>query len=83
MTGQRRVIAQVLSSATDHPDVEEVHRRANAVDPRISLSTVYRTLRLFSAKGISNDTISGSDAVATKPRWGRIMTICSMSRRGA
>jgi Fur family ferric uptake transcriptional regulator len=52
MTGQRRVIAQVLSSATDHPDVEEVHRRANAVDPRISLSTVYRTLRLFSAKGI-------------------------------
>lgn len=52
MTGQRRVIAQVLSSATDHPDVEEVHRRAHAVDPRISLSTVYRTLKLFSAKGI-------------------------------
>lgn len=52
MTGQRRVIAQVLSSATDHPDVEEVHRRAHAIDPRISLSTVYRTLKLFSAKGI-------------------------------
>ena len=52
MTGQRRVIAQVLSSATDHPDVEEVHRRAHAVDPRISLSTVYRTLKLFAAKGI-------------------------------
>jgi len=52
MTGQRRVIAQVLSAATDHPDVEEVHRRAHAVDPRISLSTVYRTLKLFSAKGI-------------------------------
>jgi Fur family ferric uptake transcriptional regulator len=52
MTEQRRVIAQVLSSATDHPDVEEVHRRANAIDPRISLSTVYRTLRIFSAKGI-------------------------------
>jgi Fur family ferric uptake transcriptional regulator len=52
MTGQRRVIAQVLSSATDHPDVEEVHRRAHALDPRISLSTVYRTLKLFSAKGI-------------------------------
>lgn len=52
MTGQRRLIAQVLSSARDHPDVEEVHRRANAIDARISLSTVYRTLRLFSEKGI-------------------------------
>ena len=52
MTGQRRVIAQVLSAATDHPDVEEVHRRAHAVDPRISLSTVYRTLKLFDAEGI-------------------------------
>jgi Fur family ferric uptake transcriptional regulator len=52
MTGQRRVIARVLSDAKDHPDVEEVHRRAHAVDPRISLSTVYRTLRLLEAKGI-------------------------------
>ena len=52
MTGQRRVIARVLSSATDHPDVEEVHRRAHVIDRRISLSTVYRTLRLFAAKGI-------------------------------
>ncbi len=52
MTGQRRVIARVLSAATDHPDVEEVHRRAHAVDQRISLSTVYRTLKLFAAKGI-------------------------------
>jgi Fur family transcriptional regulator, ferric uptake regulator len=52
MTGQRRVIAQVLSSATDHPDVEEVHHRAHAIDSRISLSTVYRTLKLFAEKGI-------------------------------
>lgn len=52
MTGQRRVIARVLSEARDHPDVEELHRRAHAVDPRISLSTVYRTVRLFQAKGI-------------------------------
>ena len=52
MTGPRRIIAQVLSSATDHPDAEEVHRRAHAVDSRISLSTVYRTIKLFSAKGI-------------------------------
>lgn len=52
MTGQRRVIARVLSEAKDHPDVEEVYRRANAVDRRISLSTVYRTLRLFEVEGI-------------------------------
>lgn len=52
MTGQRRVIARVLAEAHDHPDVEEVHRRAHAVDARISLSTVYRTLKLFSTKGI-------------------------------
>lgn len=52
MTGQRRVIARVLSSAKDHPDVEEVYQRANEVDRRISLSTVYRTLKLFAEKGI-------------------------------
>ena len=52
MTGQRRVIARVLCSAKDHPDVEEVYRRANEVDSRISLSTVYRTLKLFAEKGI-------------------------------
>lgn len=52
MTGQRRVIAQVLADANDHPDVEEVHRRAHVVDPRISLSTVYRTIKLFAKKGI-------------------------------
>jgi Fur family ferric uptake transcriptional regulator len=47
MTGQRRVIARVLSEAVDHPNVELVHRRAIAIDGRISLATVYRTLRLF------------------------------------
>ncbi|HEX9881121.1 MAG TPA: Fur family transcriptional regulator [Hyphomicrobium sp.] len=52
MTGQRRVIARVLCSAKDHPDVEEVYRRANEVDAGISLSTVYRTLKLFAEKGI-------------------------------
>lgn len=52
MTGQRRTIARVLTEARDHPDVEEVHRRAFALDRRISLSTVYRTLKLFSEKGI-------------------------------
>jgi Fur family ferric uptake transcriptional regulator len=52
MTGQRRVIARVLAAAHDHPDVEELHRRAHAIDSKISLSTVYRTIKLFAAKGI-------------------------------
>jgi len=52
MTGQRRTIARVLSEAEDHPDVEEVYRRVSAQDPRISLSTVYRTVRLFETAGI-------------------------------
>ena len=47
MTGQRRLIARVLSEATDHPDVEEVYRRAAALDPHISLATAYRTVRLL------------------------------------
>ncbi len=52
MTGQRRTIARVLSDADDHPNVEEVHARAHQLDRRISLSTVYRTVRLFEQKGI-------------------------------
>jgi Fur family ferric uptake transcriptional regulator len=52
MTEQRRVIARVLSVAHDHPDVEELHRRAHAVDPHISIATVYRTVRLFEEAGI-------------------------------
>jgi len=52
MTGQRRVIARVLSDAPDHPDVEELYRRAAALDERISIATVYRTVRLLEEKGI-------------------------------
>ena len=52
MTDQRRVIAKVLSEADDHPDAEELYRRAAEVDPKISLATVYRTVRLFSDAGI-------------------------------
>jgi Fur family ferric uptake transcriptional regulator len=52
MTGQRRVIARVLSDASDHPDVEELYRRAAALDARISIATVYRTVRLLEEKGI-------------------------------
>ena len=52
MTDQRRVIARVLSVAEDHPDVEEIHRRAVALDPNISIATVYRTMRLFEEAGV-------------------------------
>ena len=52
MTEQRRVIARVLSDATDHPDVEELYARASTADPNISLATVYRTVKLFEEAGI-------------------------------
>lgn len=52
MTDQRRIIARILSEATDHPSVEDVYSRAHVVDDRISLSTVYRTVRLFVDAGI-------------------------------
>ena len=52
MTGQRRVIAHVLSVSDDHPDVDEVFRRASAIDPKISIATIYRTVRLFEEAGI-------------------------------
>ena len=52
ITEQRRVIARVLSEVDDHPDVEALHRRVAAVDPRISIATVYRTVKLFEESGI-------------------------------
>ena len=52
ITEQRKVIARVLSESSDHPDVEKLHERAVAVDPRISIATVYRTVRLFEEAGI-------------------------------
>ncbi len=52
MTEQRRAVARVLSESTDHPDVQEVYRRAAKIDPRISLATVYRTVRLFDESDI-------------------------------
>ncbi len=52
MTEQRRIIARVLSDAHDHPDVEELYRRASALDSHISIATVYRTVRLFEDAGI-------------------------------
>jgi Fur family transcriptional regulator, ferric uptake regulator len=52
MTEQRRTIARVLEAATDHPDVEELYRRAAAMDPKISIATVYRTVKLFEDAGV-------------------------------
>ena len=52
MTEQRKIIARVLSDATDHPDVEELYRRATAIDPGIYIATIYRTVRLFEESGI-------------------------------
>ncbi len=52
LTEQRRVIARVLEAAEDHPDVDTLHLRAHAIDPRISIATVYRTVKLFEEAGI-------------------------------
>ena len=52
MTGQRRIIARVLSEAEDHPDVEKVYQRAAKIDPKVSIATVYRTVRLFEEAGL-------------------------------
>ncbi|MBD3764370.1 MAG: transcriptional repressor [Rhodobacterales bacterium] len=52
MTDQRRTVAQVLAQSDDHPDVEELHARAARIDPRISIATVYRTVKLFEEAGI-------------------------------
>ncbi|WP_076535262.1 Fur family transcriptional regulator [Roseovarius nanhaiticus] len=52
MTGQRRIIAAVLEEADDHPDVDELYARAAARDPKISIATVYRTVKLFEESGI-------------------------------
>ena len=65
MTGQRRVIARVISEADDHPDVEKVYERATEIDPAISIATVYRTVRLFEEAGI----LSRSDFGGARARY--------------
>jgi Fur family ferric uptake transcriptional regulator len=52
MTDQRRIVARVIGAAEDHPDVESLYTRASAIDPRISIATVYRTVKLFEEAGI-------------------------------
>ena len=63
MTEQRRIIARVISDSEDHPDVEELYRRASALDPKISIATVYRTVKLFEDSGIL-DRLAFSDGRA-------------------
>ena len=52
LTDQRKIIAQVMSESTDHPDVDELHKRVSKVDSKISIATVYRTVKLFEEAGI-------------------------------
>ncbi len=69
MTDQRRVIARILQESDDHPDVEELYRRSSKVDPRISISTVYRTVKLFEDEGIieRHDREEGQDEADAQP----------------
>lgn len=69
MTEPRRIIARILSASEDHPDAEELHRRANALDASISLATVYRTVKLFEVAGIieSHDFRDGRARYEEKP----------------
>ena len=52
LTDQRRIIAKIMSNSNDHPDVDELHKRVNKIDKKISIATVYRTVKLFEESGI-------------------------------
>ena len=67
MTEQRRVIAQVLEGAVDHPDVEELYARATDMDPNISIATVYRTVKLFEEAGILDKLEFGDGRARYEP----------------
>ena len=81
MTEQRRVIARVLSNADDHPDVEELYRRASSIDPHISIATVYRTVRLFEeARRYSSSTSGWSSALDSTRAMTRRCSVMRMPR---
>jgi Fur family ferric uptake transcriptional regulator len=67
ITDQRRVIARILSEADDHPDVETLHTRSVAIDPRISIATVYRTVRLFGESSSATSSATAARAMR-RPR---------------
>ena len=52
LTEQRKIIAKVMSGSKDHPDVDELYKRVSNIDPKISIATVYRTIKLFAEEGI-------------------------------
>ncbi len=75
MTEQRRIIARVLSDATDHPDVEQVYKRASAYDKRISIATVYRTVKLFEEADIlERHDFRGSSSKESRARYEEAQT---------
>ena len=65
LTDQRRLIAKVMSESEDHPDVDELHKRVNNIDSKISIATVYRTVKLFEESGI----VAKHDFKGTKARY--------------
>ena len=65
LTDQRKLVAKVMSQSEDHPDVDELHKRVNALDPKISIATVYRTVKLFEEAGI----VSKHDFKGNKARY--------------
>ena len=65
LTDQRKLVAKVMSESTDHPDVDELHKRVNKVDSKISIATVYRTVKLFEEAGI----VAKHDFKGTKARY--------------
>ena len=65
LTDQRKVVAKVMSESVDHPDVDELHKRVNKLDPKISIATVYRTVKLFEEAGI----VAKHDFKGTKARY--------------
>ena len=65
LTGQRKLVAKVMSESEDHPDVDELHRRVNKFDSKISIATVYRTVKLFEEAGI----VAKHDFKGTKARY--------------
>lgn len=71
VTRARRIIAEVVAHARDHPDVAELHRRVAAIDPRISLSTVYRTLKVFAARGLVESHTFAGGRVRIEPAVAR------------
>tara|TARA_Y100000590_G_scaffold233560_1_gene263126 strand:- start:209 stop:619 length:411 start_codon:yes stop_codon:yes gene_type:complete len=65
LTGQRKLVAKVMSESEDHPDVDELHKRVNKLDSKISIATVYRTVKLFEEAGI----VSKHDFKGSKARY--------------